>query len=45
VIHCGHGAGFALETLGELLVRDLDGYVAAEARVAGALDFAHTARA
>ena len=34
--------GFLLETIGEILVRDFDRYVAAETRVAGAINLAHS---
>jgi hypothetical protein len=51
MIQRGDGAGFALEALAALRVggkirgKDFDGDVAAEARIARAIDFAHTAGA
>ena len=41
MIQRGHGAGFALEAFGELLLRNFDGDFAIEARVARAIHFAH----
>lgn len=43
VIHCGDGAGFALESLSELFRRNLDGYIAAEACITSLPDLAHAA--
>ena len=40
-----HGSRLALEAIAEPLGRDLDGHVAAHARIAGAVDLAHAAGA
>ena len=45
MIQRGDRAGFALEALAELFGGDFDGDVAPEARVAGAIHFAHAAGA
>jgi len=45
MIQRGDGAGFPLEALAEILVRNLDGDGAIEARVARTIHLAHTARA
>src|SRR5262249_21922535 len=45
VIEGGDGADFALEPVAEVLRGELDGYVAAHARIVGAVDFAHAAGA
>jgi hypothetical protein len=41
VVQRGDGAGLALESLGELLLQDLDGDDAIEAGIAGLVDVAH----
>ena len=51
MIQCGHGSGFEFEAPQAVLVRgqragqDFDGYVALQAGIAGAIDFAHPAGA
>ena len=45
MVQRGDRARFALEALGELLGRNLDGDVAAQARVVRAVHLAHAARA
>ena len=45
MVQRGDGAGFTIEALGESFFGDFDGDFAAEARVVGAVDLAHPARA
>ncbi len=41
MLQCGHGTSFALETLAELSLGDLDRNDAIQASVPGLVDFAH----
>ena len=51
MIQCGYGSGFEFEASQAILIRgqragqDFYGYVALQARIAGAIDFAHAAGA
>jgi len=45
MVQRGHRSGLSLEAVGESFVRDFDGDVAVEARIARAIHLAHAARA
>ena len=45
MVQRGDGSGLLLESRREIFVRDLDGNVTAKARIAGAIDLTHAARA